>query len=107
MRKNIFCKTTALLTMAAMLLMTGCGNGSDGAGAASSGSSAVSDNGEVSESTNEKSENAGTQLANPWRDATEEEVGYITESYFKIPEGATNVVCSTMDIEGMRSLFIK
>ena len=100
MRRNILGKTTALLTMAAMLLMTGCGNGSAGADADSAGSSAVSDNGGASESAGETSKNAGTQLANPWRDATEEEVGYITEGYFKIPEGATNVVCSAMDNEG-------
>ena len=95
MKKKYFAGVIALLTMTAMIA-AGCGKTSEGAGEAP----VASDNGGASESASMASENAGMQLANPWRAATDEEIDQITNGFFNIPEGATNLKYSAMDIEG-------
>ena len=49
----------------------------------------------VEASTEEAQEQ--TEIANPWRDATEEECNQIAVNGFSVPEGATNVKWSIMD----------
>ena len=51
----------------------------------------------VTEASTEAATQESAEIANPWRDATEEECNQIAVNGFSAPEGATNVKWSIMD----------
>ncbi|WP_034453100.1 hypothetical protein [Butyrivibrio sp. AE2032] len=52
---------------------------------------------ETTETTEAASEEQATQIANPWRDCTEEEAAAAVPNCFSAPEGVTNVHWSIME----------
>ncbi len=52
---------------------------------------------ETTQATEAADETANVQIANPWRDCTEEEASAVVANCFSAPEGATNVKWSIME----------
>ncbi|WP_026517211.1 hypothetical protein [Butyrivibrio sp. MC2021] len=84
-RKNLVSLVVAA-TMA--LALAGCGK-------TDSSSDAV-ETAEVQQETAVQEEQT-TQIANPWRDSTEEEANQVVPALFKLPEGVTNAKWSLME----------
>ncbi len=88
-------KNSAILASVLMIvLVTGCGSDDKAEKKTSTTTEAVTE--AATESTSEEPV-GGTQLANPWRDITEEEAAITCPRLFAAPEGAQNVKWSVME----------
>ena len=107
------------LIIAGMILMTGCSSvpGSsetapevvaeeiEAPAAEDANETETTENTE--DTSKETSENAETQIANPWKEITEEEAGKHTTRMFKVPDGAQNVTWSMNDSENKENPLIQ
>ncbi len=99
-------KKIVYLIMAGMLMLTGCGGANEEQSAEASSETTEANDAEAG-NTEMSSDSEETQLANPWRDITEEEAKNGSVRLFTIPEGAENVTWSMMESKGDEAPLIQ